>query len=64
VDDGIAICPDKILGRLASGDASCGGDGKIRAVELLIAVKPDPDSALSRETVPDVGARCDRSNAR
>jgi hypothetical protein len=36
----------------------------MRAVQLLIAVKPDPDSGLSRETVPDVGARCDRSNTR
>jgi hypothetical protein len=36
----------------------------MRAVELLIAIKPDPDSALSGETVPDVGARCDGSNAR
>jgi hypothetical protein len=36
----------------------------MRAVQLLIAVKPDPDSGLSGETVPDVGARCDRSNAR
>ncbi len=36
----------------------------MRAVELLIAVKPDPDSGLSRETVPDIGACCDGSNAR
>jgi hypothetical protein len=36
----------------------------MRAVELLIVVKPDPDSGLSREAVPDVGARCDGSNAR
>ena len=36
----------------------------MRAVELLIAFMPDPDSGLSREIVPDVGARCDRSNAR
>ena len=36
----------------------------MRAVELLIAVKPDPDSGTSRETVPDVGARCDGSSTR
>ena len=36
----------------------------MRAVELLIAVKPDPDSGLSLETVPDVGARRDGGNAR
>ncbi len=36
----------------------------MRAVELLIAVKPDPDSGLSRETVRDVGACCDGSSAR
>jgi hypothetical protein len=36
----------------------------MRAVELLTAVKPDPDSGLSPETVPDACARCDGSNAR
>jgi hypothetical protein len=36
----------------------------MRAVELLLDVKADPYSRLSRETVPDVGARCDRSHAR
>jgi hypothetical protein len=36
----------------------------MRTVELLIAVKPDSDSGLSLDTVPDVGACCDGSNAR
>jgi hypothetical protein len=36
----------------------------MRAVDLLIAVKPVPSSRLSRETVQDVGARCDGSHAR
>jgi hypothetical protein len=36
----------------------------MRAVELLLAVKPEPDSRLSREFLPDVGARRDMSRAR
>jgi len=36
----------------------------MRAVEFLIAAKRDPDSGLSGETVPDVGARFNRSNPR
>ena len=42
----------------------CGGDGKMRAVKLLMAVKPDPGSGLPREAVPDVGVRCDGSHTR
>ena len=51
-------------GGAARGWASESGDGKLRAVELLIAVKPDPDSGLSRETVPDISARYGGSHTR
>ena len=36
----------------------------MRAVELLLDVKADPYSRLSRETMLDVGARHDGSGAR